>query len=111
VSPIKVVVHGALGRMGSEVLSALCRDGELEPIGAVDLKADRDRLPLPNGSGEIPLSSNLEEILTSAHPDVMVDFTTREATMRAVRLAAKRGVNLVIGTTGLSSKDIEEIER
>ncbi|MBE0416097.1 MAG: 4-hydroxy-tetrahydrodipicolinate reductase [Dehalococcoidia bacterium] len=110
-SPIKVVVHGAAGRMGGEVLSGLCQDGELEAVGAVDMKADRERLSLPDGSGEIPFSSNLEEILALTCPDVMVDFTIREATMPAVRLAAKQGVNLVIGTTGLSLEDIDEVER
>ena len=108
---IKVIVHGAAGRMGREVLQALCSDAELEAAGAVDLKADRERLLLPDGSGEIPYSSDLETILSQTSPDVMVDFTIREATMPAVRLAAKHGVNLVIGTTGLSSEDIDEIER
>ena len=97
--------------MGSEVLRALCSDAELEAVGAVDLKADRERLPLPDGSGEIPFSSDLETILSQTRPDVMVDFTIREASMPAARLAAKHGVNLVIGTTGLSSDDIDEIER
>ena len=109
--PIRVVIHGALGRMGSEVLCALCRDVELEAVGAVDVKAARDRLPLPDGPGEVPLSSDLAEILATSYPDTMVDFTTREATMRAVPLATKRGVNLVIGTTGLSSEAVEEIGR
>jgi len=108
---IRVVVHGALGRMGREVLSALCRDGELEAVGAVDLKADRDRLLLPDDSGEIPLSSSLDAILSTSRPDVMVDFTIAGAAMPAARLAVKRGVNLVIGTTGLSSEDVAEIER
>lgn len=108
--PIKVVVHGAAGKMGSEVLSALCRDAELQAVGAVDLKAERDHLSLPDGSGEIPFSPNLEEFLARVNPDVLVDFTIREATMPAVRLAAKQGVNLVIGTTGLSPEDIGEIE-
>ena len=109
--PIRVVVHGAAGKMGSEVLSALCRDAELQAVGAVDLKAERDHLSLPDGSGEVPFSPNLEEILARVNPDVLVDFTIREATMPAVRLAAKHGVNLVIGTTGLSPEDIGEIER
>lgn len=108
---IRVVIHGAAGRMGREVLSALCWDPELEAVGAVDLKADRDYLSLPDGSGEIPFSSNLEEILVPARPDVLVDFTIREAAMPAARLAAKQGVNLVIGTTGLSPSDVEEIEK
>jgi len=109
--PIRVVVHGAAGRMGREVLSALCQDPELEAVGAVDLKADRDSLSLPNGSGEIPFSSRVEEVIAKCRPDVMVDFTVADATILAVRLAAKQGVNLVIGTTGLSASDIEEIER
>jgi len=108
--PIRVVVHGALGRMGREVLSALCRDGELEAVGAVDLKAVRERLPLPDGSGEIPLSPDLGQILSSSRPNVMVDFTVASATMPAVRLASSRGVNLVIGTTGLSAEDVAEID-
>ena len=90
---------------------ALCSDVELKAVGAVDLKAKRERLPLPDGSGEIPFSADLGVILSQTSPDVMVDFTIREATMPAVRLAAKHGVNLVIGTTGLSAEDIAEIER
>ena len=108
---IRVVVHGALGSMGREVLSALCRDGELKAVGAVDLKATRDRLPLPDGSGDIPLSSNLGEMLSTSRPDVMVDFTVASATMPAVRLTTSQGVNLVIGTTGLSPEDVAEIDR
>jgi 4-hydroxy-tetrahydrodipicolinate reductase len=95
--------------MGQEVLKTLCQDPELEAVGAADVKADRNVLPLPDGSGQIPYSSKLEEILAKCHPDVMVDFTVAEATMPAVRLAARQGVNLVIGTTGLSPSDIAEI--
>ncbi len=97
--------------MGREVLSALCQDAELEAVGAVDLKADSNFLWLPNGSGEIPFSSTLEDIITKCRPDVMVDFTVADATMPAARVAARQGVNLVIGTTGLSDNDVEEIKR
>ena len=108
---IRVAVHGAAGKMGQEVLSALCQDAELEAVGAVDLKTDRNLLSLPNGSGEIPYSSGLEDIITTCLPDVMVDFTVADATMPAARVAARKGVNLVIGSTGLSDNDVEEIER
>ena len=82
---INVIVHGAAGKMGCEVLRALCSDPELEAAGAVDLKADRERLPLPDGSGEIPFSADLETILSQSNPDVMVDFTIREAAMPSIR--------------------------
>jgi len=108
---IRVVVHGALGKMGREVINALCQEPETKVVGAVELQVAEDRLPLPDGSGTVPFSANLEQILTSCRPDVLVDFTIARATMPAVRLAAKRGVNLVIGTTGLTADDLAEMER
>ena len=108
---IRVVVRGALGRVGREVVNALCRETEIQLVGAVELKVSEDYLPLPDGSGTVPFSSNLEHILTSCQPQVLVDFTTAQAIMPAVRLAANQGVNLVIGTTGLTADDISEMER
>ena len=109
--PIRVVVQGALGKMGREVASALCREPETKVVGAVELQVAEDRLPLPNGSGAVPFSSNLDYLLTSCQPDVLVDFTTAQATMPAVRIATKQGVNLVIGTTGLTTDELNEIDR
>ncbi len=109
--PIRVVVQGALGKMGREVINALCRESEMQVVGAVELKVTEDYLPLPDGSGTVPFSSNLDYIITSCQPDVLVDFTTARATMLAVRIATKQGVNVVIGTTGLTTEEVSEIER
>lgn len=109
--PIKVAVQGASGKVGREVIKALCHEPGMQPVGAVELQVTEDYLPLPDGSGKIPFSSNLEHILTICQPDVLVDFTMAKVTMPAARTAAKQGVNLVIGTTGLTSEDIGEIER
>jgi 4-hydroxy-tetrahydrodipicolinate reductase len=106
---IKVVVHGALGRMGGEVVSALGREPGIMLVGAVDFKAKEDYLRKPDGSGAVPLSSDLDYILVSCQPDVVVDFSVAQATMPVVHIAAQRGVNLVIGTTGLAADDIKEI--
>ncbi len=109
--PIRVVVHGALGKMGQQVASTVCQEPGMEIVGAVDLKATEEYMPLPDGSGKVPSSSDLDHILTSCQPDVMVDFTIAQATMPAMRIATSRGVNLVIGTTGLTTDDIAEIDR
>jgi len=108
---IKVVVHGASGRMGREILGALCRDAQLEPAGAVEKKVSEDYLSLPDGSGLTPFSSDLEAILIRCRPHVLVDFTVAEATMPAVRLAVKHSVRPVVGTTGLFADDLAEMER
>jgi 4-hydroxy-tetrahydrodipicolinate reductase len=108
--PIRVAVHGALGKMGQTLGDALCREPDMQLVGAIDLKAAEDELPLPDGSA-VPFSSDLDYILFECQPEVLVDFSTAQAVMPAVRLAAEKGVNLVIGTTGLSAEDIEEIDR
>jgi len=109
--PIRVVVQGALGKVGRVVINALCHEAEIQVVGAVELQVSQDYLSLPDGSGSVPLSSNLEYILTSCRPDVLVDFTIAQATMPAVRIATKQGVNLVIGTTGLTDDELSEIAR
>ena len=108
--PIRIVVNGASGRMGQELINALCREPDMQIVGAVDIQVAEDSLTLPDGS-TVPFSSNLEHILTSCQPQVLVDFTTAQAVMPAVRIAAKQGVNLVIGTTGLTTDELSEIGR
>jgi len=109
--PIKVVVQGALGRVGQEVVKAVCREPEIQLVGAVELKVTKDSLTLPDDSGSVPFSADLDYILTSCQPDVLVDFTVAQAAMPAVRITTERGVNLVIGTTGLTKEDLNEIDR
>lgn len=109
--PVRVAVQGALGKMGREVISAVCREDGMQVVGAVELQTKEDSLPLPDGDGNVPLSSDLEHIINICKPDVLVDFTVAQATMPAVRIAAAKGVNLVIGTTGLTEAEVNEIGR
>ncbi len=109
--PIRVVVQGASGRVGRVVINALWRESEIQVVGAVELRVSEDYLSLPDDSGSVPFSSNLEYILTSCRPHVLVDFTIAQATMPAVRIAVKQGVSLVIGTTGLTDDELSEINR
>ena len=54
--PTRVVVNGALGKVGREVVNALCREPETQIVGAVDLKITENYLALPDGSGKyLPL--------------------------------------------------------
>ena len=103
---IKVLVRG-LGRVGSEVAKAVSAHPELELVGGVDIKAQASDYPV----FDYPVFTDTEIALDALNPDVMVDFTQHDAVMPAVRLAAERGVNLVIGTTGLSSDELAEINR
>jgi len=83
----------------------------MQPVGAIELKAPENQLRLPDGSATIPFSADLDYILSRCQPDILVDFTTAQATMAAVRTATKQGINLVIGTTGLSAEELDEIDQ
>jgi len=110
-SPIKVVVQGSLGKMGREVINALCQDPDTEVVGATEQNVTTDRLALPDNLGSVPFSSDLDSIISDCKPDVLVDFATAGATVPAVRITAARGVNVVVGTTGITADELNEIER
>lgn len=107
-SIINVAVHGALGRMGQEVLRAVSAAADMRPVGGADAKASAGVMPLPDASGEIPASPNLAALLEIADADVVVDFSVADAAMSALRTATACGVNVVVGTTGLSESDYAE---
>lgn len=107
---IKVLIHGVLGRMGRDALNAVCQEQGLEPTCGVDKEVTEDYLSLPDGSGVIPISSDLEGIIARCRPHVMVDFTNAEASIKGSRVAASRGINLVVGTTGLSEDNLKELD-
>jgi len=109
--PIEVVIHGALGRMGREVVAAVCRDPQLKPVGAVDSKAEGESLPLPGRQDSIPLSTDLGSLLTQVKPLVVVDFSMAEAALNVTRLATQQKINLVIGTTGFAPDTLTEMDR
>lgn len=107
-SIINVVVHGALGKMGQEVLRAVSAADDMRPVAGVDVMARAATMPLPDGSGEITASANLAAALDGADANVVVDFSVADAAMSAIRTATSRGVNVVVGTTGLSEANYDE---
>jgi len=109
--PIRVVINGALGRMGQEITKAVVCEPGLRAVGAVEKEVTQQYLPLAEASELILLSSDLEALLKSCDADVVVDFTNAEVSMTAARIAIKQKVNMVIGTTGLSEENLAEIEK
>jgi len=107
---IKVVVHGASGKMGREVIKAVCCEEGLQLVGAVDFNAVKEQLQLPGSSYSVPFSSNLQEIISRCQPDVIIDFTIAKAAVSAAHTAMKHGVNMVIGTTGITEAEFKEID-
>ena len=109
-APTRVLVHGITGRMGREVLTALCRTPDMVPVGGVCLHPGEASHSLPDGSGSIPLSSDVGDAMRSTAPDVMVDFTNAAASISASLQAAALGIHCVIGSSGLGEEDYQELD-
>ena len=107
---IRVAINGVTGKMGKEVLSHLCNEPGMEPVGAICRQECPPKIDLPDGSGRsIPLSNDLTSILINTKPTVLIDFTTAESLMAAAPIAAENKINIVTGTTGITEQYLEEL--
>ncbi len=118
---IPVLVSGALGKMGREVVEAVTNSNDCELVGAVDLNDECNGKGLSTffdiPESDIFLSNDLEGSLCtisqgyrdSALKPVMVDFTHPDSVYENTRAAMAYGVCPVIGTTGLTSEQINEL--
>ncbi|ULO09339.1 4-hydroxy-tetrahydrodipicolinate reductase [Paenibacillus sp. 19GGS1-52] len=110
---IRVIVSGAGGRMGKEVIKLVLQDEELELAAAVDrstMDTDAGRLVGLEETG-ILVTSNLEAALAESNADVLVDFTIPQSAYENTALAIKYGVRPVIGTTGFTPEQIKELDK
>jgi len=107
---IRVLISGT-GRMGREILAAVCREPDLEPVGVLEKFSSEEYLSLPDGSGLVPLGNDPAELIPRCRPQVVIDFTHGEWTPAVARAALGAGSRLVIGTTGLSDSFLAEMER
>ncbi|MGH9179125.1 MAG: 4-hydroxy-tetrahydrodipicolinate reductase [Acidimicrobiales bacterium] len=107
---MRVGVFGAGGRMGSTVCRAVADDPDLELVAAVDPHhrgIDLRQLIGPGVSG-IQISGDAEA-LDLAGAEVAVDFTAAEAARWNLQWCAANKVHAVVGTTGLTDADFEQL--
>jgi len=110
---VRVLVAGAAGRMGREVVKAVATDSETELVGAVDvgeIGADAGELAGVGPQGVI-VASDIGSALRESKAAVVVDFTRAEAAFANARTALSLGISPVIGTTGMSADQIAELRR
>ena len=111
---VRTIVLGAPGKMGRRVIALLATDPELTLVGAVAhdthpaLGRDVGEL-VGVGSLGVTLTHDLSPLLSQA--DVVIDFSVATATLTHLPSIARAHKALVIGTTGFSASQREEIVR
>lgn len=108
---LKILITGAAGRMGREVVKAVHGADDMSIVAAVDphhAGPDAGNLAGVGGIG-VPVETSLADALRRAAPDVVVDFTRPADVMVNLRTILGAGVAAVVGTTGLSDADLNEV--
>ncbi len=102
---IKLVVSGALGRMGKRIIALAQEDAEFSLVGALERE------------GHPELGQEISGVEVSASPDCIaasdcvIEFTSRPATIAHLDLALTQKKAIVIGTTGLNEAEVVHIKK
>ena len=95
----RIILCGACGKMGGNVLSMLAEDENAVAVCGVDL--------FPREIG-IPVYKNFAEIKEEA--DVIIDFSSAENLSERLEYAKQNGLGIVLASTGFTEEDLKTID-
>ena len=109
---LNIAIAGSAGRMGRALLEAVAQAPDMRLFAALERAGS---LYLKKDAGELigaPCGVDITADVAAALPgsDVLVDFTCPEGTLTHLALCRAENVKMIIGTTGFSAKQKEEIE-
>lgn len=108
----RIAVAGCTGRMGRTLIEA-CQESELTKLGAATEREGSSLLGADAGEVagvgklDVMMVDDLASVLEDF--DVLIDFTTIEATLKHLEICATAGKRIVIGTTGFSDEQKQKI--
>ena len=92
---MKIIVNGACGRMGRELIRLIGEDSRLELAAAVDAKGDGVEV--------------LTDVAKASDADVIIDFSHHSAVSALLDAAEARSCPVVIATTGHDAAELGRI--
>ena len=104
--PIRFAIAGSGGRMGRTLIEAVFNADDARLVAALELPGNpllgKDAGELLGQPCGVAISADAEAALAQA--DCLIDFTRPEATLEHLAVCRKRGVHMVIGTTGFTTE-------
>lgn len=101
---IKLAVSGACGKMGSRIIELAGQDENLQVAAAIEAAGHAQ---LGREVAGVKISENMDVIKAA---DVLIEFTAPQATMEHLKVCVKFSKMMVIGTTGLSEGEMQELK-
>lgn len=102
---IKLVVCGAAGRMGKEILNAVEESSDIQVIAGIEASNHKS---IGKVFGSTKIIDNIESVIEDT--DCIVDFTNHKAAMEHLEKVKVYKKPFVTGTTGFSKKELTDIE-
>ena len=96
----RIIMHGCNGHMGQVITGLVAQDPDAEIVAGIDPVDSRD-----NG---YPVFTDLESCQVEA--DAIIDFSNAKAVDALMDYSAKRGIPLVLCTTGLSQEQMDRVD-
>ena len=111
VEKIKVLVNGALGKMGISMSAVIAQEPDMELTAVCDIRHAGENYGylICNRGIDIKIHDNLQQAMIDSKPDVMLDLTNPQSVKGNIDTALSFGVACVVGTTGLSESDKKDI--
>ena len=104
---IRVCVAGITGWTGGPIATAVAEADDLQLVSGVSRSGAGSTLE----DLGVPLFGSVWEALETAETDVVVDYTDAAAVKENVMAALARAVPVVVGSSGLTANDHDEIDR
>ncbi len=113
---IRAVVTGIAGRMGGTLVRMVRDEEGMELCGATERPGSPTigldvGLATRLGTMEVPVLEDLAKAIEQGTAQVVIDFTSPEASVHHAKVCADAGVALVVGSTGFSADAKAEIAR
>lgn len=96
---VRVILCGACGKMGGNVLSLLDGDSEATAVCGVDLYPKEIGIPVYKSFAEIKEES-----------DVIIDFSSPIGLAERLEYAKTHGIGIVLASTGFSAEDLKMVD-
>ncbi len=109
---VKVIVTGAAGRMGRRLVALVYQSESLSLAGAIEGRGNPsigEDAGLVAGCGSLGIKITDELASCVEQGEVVVDFSSPAATLQHLAVAAQHKRAMVIGTTGFSADQSEDI--
>lgn len=109
---IKVLVAGFKGRMGNTTTKMVIQNTDFELTGVYDPNATEKNINeiLEFKNMDIPVYTKTSEINTE-NTDVWIDFTSPSSVYENAKFALMNKISPVIGTTGLTSEQVDNLKK